>query len=173
MHFYGNRTRDVDVFFASCRLCLQKLSNRNFFLIECNFSPSIVLLFRVPKWRRNLRNQTLDSMSIDQLRKLKVCSDHFKDHHYNCPEQRHLLHTRLVWNAEPTIIDCPNPPPSPTSKRKRPLDRSINSPSEPARTRRRLKLDEVSESPQSSTNIESPQRTSTPPVSDRKMNIMK
>lgn len=86
------------------------------------------------KWRQNLRNATLDKLPLKTLKKLKVCSYHFKPHHYTCPERRHYKETRLNWNAVPSIIDCPNPPPSPTSTRKRPRDRTPLS--EPSRRRR-------------------------------------
>uniref|UniRef100_A0A1I8H2Y2 THAP-type domain-containing protein n=1 Tax=Macrostomum lignano TaxID=282301 RepID=A0A1I8H2Y2_9PLAT len=32
-----------------------------------------------------------------------VCSQHFADHMYMCPKDRHEPHSRLVWNAHPTL----------------------------------------------------------------------
>ena len=62
-------------------------------------------------------------MKMSDLRKLSVCSKHFRDNQYNCPTARHDRGARLKYNAVPTIVDCPNPPASPTPKRKRPADR--------------------------------------------------
>lgn len=97
------------------------------------------------KWRQNLRNASLDKLPMESLARLKVCSLHFKAHHYTCPERRHFSSTRLNWNAVPSIINCANPPSSPTSKRRPPMDRS--SPlSRPSRQEQKEKSPHLSDS---------------------------
>ena len=65
------------------------------------------------KWIINLRNASLDNISIMEFCKKRhvVCSVHFEDSMYVKPEMRHLSTTRLKKDAFPTVIHCSNPPP--------------------------------------------------------------
>lgn len=98
---------------------------KKMYCIEFNYLLLLYLcICRAKTWRQNLRNGALDSLSMPEIRKLRVCSKHFRDNQYSCSAARHEPATRLKWNAIPTVIDCPNPPTSPTPKRKRPAARS-------------------------------------------------
>lgn len=62
----------------------------------------------------------------------KICSAHFEVKAYMC--QSDIASSRLLSSGVPTIISCPNPPPSLTPRRPKPKDRSSLS---PPRKRRR------------------------------------
>jgi hypothetical protein len=74
-----------------------------------------LLLFRRKKWFNNIRR---DDLRLKDIGKKKVCSVHFEPTAYNCPTD--FGNSTLMSHAVPTIIDCPNPPPSDLSKRKPP-----------------------------------------------------
>jgi hypothetical protein len=80
--------------------------------------------FRAFIWRRNIRNKGIDHLTHAELRKLRVCGQHFTDDQYMCPAERYKPRSRLNCNAVPTSVNCPYPPVPYNIKRKRPLDRS-------------------------------------------------
>lgn len=73
---------------------------------------------RCSKWIINLRRSDLNLNNICYKR---VCSIHFEPTAYNCPKD--ISSSRLIPVAVPTIVTCPNPPPSVGYKRSPPKER--------------------------------------------------
>uniref|UniRef100_A0A1I8J6I5 THAP-type domain-containing protein n=1 Tax=Macrostomum lignano TaxID=282301 RepID=A0A1I8J6I5_9PLAT len=58
----------------------------------------------VPDWaRRIFRADLLGKKYEHKWATAVVCSQHFADHMYMCTKDRHEPHSRLVWNAHPTL----------------------------------------------------------------------
>ena len=81
-------------------------------------------------WIINIRR---DNVKIADIKSKGVCSAHFHEKAFNCPTD--IQHSRLLPTAVPTIINCPNPPPSMECRRPPPKIR------EPAPKRRRQDID--------------------------------
>ncbi|GFR59372.1 THAP domain-containing protein 4 [Elysia marginata] len=76
---------------------------------------------RCSRWIVNLRRSDLN---LSNVKHKVVCSLHFETTAYNCPEE--IATSRLLPASVPTLINCPNPPPSMTPKRPPPKNRHVS-----------------------------------------------
>ena len=63
---------------------------------------------RAKKWIVKIRRRELDGVALLLIQKCYMCSSHFEDNAYMCPELRHST-SRLNWNALPSIWNHENP----------------------------------------------------------------
>ena len=87
--------------------------------ICCDKKGELVRFFNFPmndnickKWIVNLRNASLDNISLADFKKSRrvVCSIHFEDIMFTDASKRQCKAAKLLPNAIPTLVDAPNPP---------------------------------------------------------------
>jgi hypothetical protein len=102
--------------------------------------------FRVPKnpkrckkWIVNSRRQDLMNKSAQYCyTNIRFCTEHFEKHMFLDPKS-----SRLVWNAEPTVFEIPNPPPLSLPKRRH-LYRYVTAQEEKIQYKRTADAEQVS-----------------------------
>ncbi|XP_076465904.1 uncharacterized protein LOC143297433 [Babylonia areolata] len=75
---------------------------------------------RCQKWVINIRRA---DVNISNIKRKQVCSVHFEEKAFNCPTN--IQESRLLPTAVPTLVTCPNPPPSLDCRRPQPKKRDV------------------------------------------------
>ncbi|KAL8608041.1 hypothetical protein ACOMHN_023857 [Nucella lapillus] len=126
---------------GACYCCVINCSNNNRTSIDPRTGKPVRFFYfpnpetdreRCQKWIINIRR---DDVKIADIKSKRVCSAHFHEKVFNCPTD--IQHSRLLPTAVPTIVSCPNPPPSMECRRPPPKIR------EPVPKRRRQDTDDA------------------------------
>ncbi|KAL8613198.1 hypothetical protein ACOMHN_043007 [Nucella lapillus] len=126
---------------GACYCCVINCSNNNRTSIDPRIGKPVRFFYfpnpetdreRCQNWIINIRR---DDVKIADIKSKRVCSAHFHEKVFNCPTD--IQHSRLLPTAVPTIVSCPNPPPSMECRRPPPKIR------EPVPKRRRQDTDDA------------------------------